>query len=100
MGTGIIDWEAYDADPRPERPLSFWAGEYDTDEADADEPGPGIIDWEAFDADPRPLRPLSENIIEEEEDDPAPARRGRRVLSSSDWELYTYYEESDIGNEI
>lgn len=61
----------------------------------------GVIDWEAYDADPRPLRPLSENIIEEEEDDePAPARHGKRVLGSSDWELYTYYEESEIGNEL
>ena len=98
MGTGgVIDWEAYDADPRPERPLSYWAGEYDSDEADADEPGPGIIDWEAYDADERPLRPLSENIIEEEEDDePAPARYNDDEKGPYDWGLYVYYDENEI----
>lgn len=89
-----------------ERPLSYWADNYDMDAADTYDPGPGIIDWEAFDADGRPLRPLVENIIEEEEDeeededDFVPERRESRILSSGDWELYAFYEESDIGNEI
>ncbi len=60
-----------------------------------------MIDWEAYDADERPERPLSENIIEaEEDDDLAPAQCEERVLSSTDWELYSYCEESDIGNEL
>ena len=94
---GIIDWDAYDADERPERPLSYWADEYDMDAADSDEPGPGVIDWEAFNADQRPLRPISENIIEEEDDgEPAPVRRADDEKGPYDWGLYVYYDENEI----